>query len=427
MSTLALTRRAAKGIAELCLILFITLLLLEAALWVLAALNRNIAFMTDSVISETLPDPVLGVRLNPNYPSHDRDGFRNAEVLQQADIVAIGDSQTYGANILLKYAWPQQLAALSGRSVYNMSVGGYGPVHYLLLTPRALAKHPSWVITGLYDGNDLFDSFDMVYEQKQLIDLASKDAAVLDMIARAQAAERIEDVADRYSEIATGNFHQSSVAGTQFTPPSMSPSVRFFKTHCRTWNLIRMMRRIIAQKGVSSQFSPAGRMVWNSLKKKASNSGGYWLAFENGSARTIFVPGYRELALRMDDPRIAEGARISAEAMKRSQAEAQAGQVKFAVLMIPTKELVFHQAFSNSGDAAIEQLNGLVNMEMRFREQFRRDVCDRGVVCIDPLPALSESLRAGRSPYPMDFDGHPNSIGQAVLADVVSKAIDQHR
>ena len=104
MSALALSRRAAKGVAELCLILLITLLLLEAALWVLAAFNRNIAFMTDSVISETLPDAVLGRRLNPDYPSHDRDGFRNAEVLQQAEIVAIGDSQTYGANNLLKYA-----------------------------------------------------------------------------------------------------------------------------------------------------------------------------------------------------------------------------------------------------------------------------------------------------------------------------------
>ncbi len=427
MSALALSRRAAKGVAELCLILLITLLLLEAALWVLAAFNRNIAFMTDSVISETLPDAVLGRRLNPDYPSHDRDGFRNAEVLQQAEIVAIGDSQTYGANNLLKYAWPQQLATLSGKTVYNMSVGGYGPVHYLLLTPRALAKHPAWVVTGLYDGNDLFDSFDMVYEQKQMTDLASNDPAVLSAIARAQAEERIEDVADRYSEIAIGNFHPAAVSAVPSTPSRKSRAVRFFKAHCRTWNLIRMMRRIVAEKGVSSQFGPLDKMVWDSVKKQAQSSTGYWLAFENGSARTIFVPGYRELALRMDDPRIAEGARISGEAMQRAQTEAQAAQAKFAVLMIPTKELVFYQAFSNSGDAVIGQLSGLVSKEMQFREQFRRDVCERGVLCIDPLPSLSESLRAGRSPYPMDFDGHPNPIGQTVLADVVRNTIEQHR
>ena len=426
MSIVALSKRAATGIGEVCIVLLITLALLEITLWVLALRSKSVAFMTASVLSETLPDSALGLRLNPDYPSHDRDGFRNAAVLQHADIVAIGDSQTYGANNQAKDAWPQQLGALSGKPVYSMAVGGYGPVQYLMLTPGGLAKHPAWLVTGLYDGNDLFDSFHMVYTQKQMTDLASKDAAVLGAIDRAQAANRIEDVADHFSAITTGDFGAQASESAETKLSLLGRAVQQFKSHCKTWNLFRTIRRIVMEKGVSSQSGLLDKMAWNSLTKKAANSNGYWLAFEKGSTRTILVPSYRAIALDMNDPRIAEGARISEDAMKRSQAEAQAANAKFAVLMIPTKELVFYRAFSNSGDATIQQLSSLAAMEMQFRAQFQRNVCDQGIVCIDPLPALSASLKAGRSPYPLDFDGHPNAIGHAVLADAVWKAIEQH-
>ncbi|MCH7807606.1 MAG: hypothetical protein IIB60_00150, partial [Planctomycetes bacterium] len=43
-----------------------------------------------------LLDPVTGYRGNPNFPGHDRLGFNNDSVPQQVDLVAIGDSLTYG-------------------------------------------------------------------------------------------------------------------------------------------------------------------------------------------------------------------------------------------------------------------------------------------------------------------------------------------
>jgi hypothetical protein len=56
-------------------------------------------------------------------------------------------------------AWPQQLALVSGKSVYNTGVPGYGPVHGLINTPAALKKHPQWLVSALYDSNDLYDAF----------------------------------------------------------------------------------------------------------------------------------------------------------------------------------------------------------------------------------------------------------------------------
>ena len=52
-------------------------------------------------------------------------------------IVAIGDSQTYGMAVRREQAWPQQIETLSGRTVYNMSFGGYGLVEGLALLEEA--------------------------------------------------------------------------------------------------------------------------------------------------------------------------------------------------------------------------------------------------------------------------------------------------
>jgi hypothetical protein len=47
----------------------------------------------------TIPDARLGHRLNPAYPGHDVRGWRNQVPLDAADIVALGDSQTYGLGV----------------------------------------------------------------------------------------------------------------------------------------------------------------------------------------------------------------------------------------------------------------------------------------------------------------------------------------
>src|SRR6267143_427695 len=114
----------------------------------------------DHAIEQKLvPDPELGNRLAPNIVGLDSNGFRNDVVPTRADIVAIGDSQTWGVNADRQDAWPQQLAKLSGRSVYNMSLGGYGPVQYWVLTDRAQKFSPRIIIVGLYFGNDFYDTY----------------------------------------------------------------------------------------------------------------------------------------------------------------------------------------------------------------------------------------------------------------------------
>jgi hypothetical protein len=77
--------------------------------------------------------------------------------------VVLGDSQTHGNNASREKAWPQQLAAYTGSSTYQMAYGGWGPPQYRALVDDALALKPKIVIVALYAGNDLLDSVRFVY------------------------------------------------------------------------------------------------------------------------------------------------------------------------------------------------------------------------------------------------------------------------
>ncbi len=133
------------------------------------------------------PNPViqdqrLGYRPNPAHPEHDQRGFRNKFVPVAADIVALGDSQTYGVDVSLDRAWPHQLADLAKLQVYSMAYGGYGPVHSLFLFEEAKKLHPRLIIETFYAGNDLYDSYSIVYDRQQYVELKSTEEKILSAI-----------------------------------------------------------------------------------------------------------------------------------------------------------------------------------------------------------------------------------------------------
>ena len=121
-----------------------------------------------------LKDPLTRVRARPflqdmqpvTYGPHDLLGFRNYAVPGVVDVVAIGDSQTYGNNVYLSQNWPSKLAdRLAGKNVdvYNMSTGGWGSVQYQGMFTKAMAFKPRVIVIAFYTGNDPIESFQDVY------------------------------------------------------------------------------------------------------------------------------------------------------------------------------------------------------------------------------------------------------------------------
>ena len=124
-----------------------------------------------------LQDPYTNIRAKPLFSNpfryegpHDILGFRNRSVPNIADIITIGDSNTYGVNAALEENWPGQLARhLDEKSplLYNMSTGGWGAVQYLDMFAKALHFKPRVVIVAFYTGNDALESTLLAYNADQ--------------------------------------------------------------------------------------------------------------------------------------------------------------------------------------------------------------------------------------------------------------------
>ena len=103
---------------------------------------------------------------------HDLMGFRNRSIPNIADVVTIGDSQTYGNNTMLVNNWPSQMQAALGKKkpiVYNMAVGGWGAAEYLDMFYKALLFQPQVIVVAFYTGNDPLETFQQAYGNKRYI------------------------------------------------------------------------------------------------------------------------------------------------------------------------------------------------------------------------------------------------------------------
>lgn len=117
------------------------------------------------------PDPLTRVRGRQFYPNlglfgpSDALGFRNTSVPNIVDVVAIGDSQTYGNNAIAKDAWPYRMqdSLPTNTVVYNMSFGTWGAVQYFYMFAKSLVLAPRVVVIAFYTGNDAVESFLLAY------------------------------------------------------------------------------------------------------------------------------------------------------------------------------------------------------------------------------------------------------------------------
>ena len=118
----------------------------------------------DYLSQDPTADPILGAVLKTHGSGYDAWGFRNPKIPSSVDIVAIGDSHTFGNCAKMDESWPYVVGRLTGRTVYNMSMGGYGPnQYYYLLTTKALPLKPRMVICGFYLGDDFENAYKITY------------------------------------------------------------------------------------------------------------------------------------------------------------------------------------------------------------------------------------------------------------------------
>lgn len=390
------------------IVILLDIAILEGILGLLALASPKVNELlaspwTTGRVLATVPDARLGHRPNPDKPGHDRKGFRNPEVPAKADIIALGDSQTYGTGVQPDEAWPRQLESLTDRKVYNMAYGGYGPAHSLILMDEALALRPAVVIEAFYSGNDLFDSFNVVYNKGQLPHLKSPDSRVQEKV---REAEHTEPIARRVSQM-------YRMGGTLGAGDDLS-LWRLALDYSRIYGVVRRARYETTRHADNA--GEAARNNWELAKAFAESHPAYCQVFEDGRFKTVFTSEYRLSALDLQDPRIAEGLQISLSAIRAMHELAAARNIRFLIVVIPTKETVFHELWQTPSAS----YRKLIENEEHFRKITREFFERAGIEHLDSLPALQEQLAAGIQPFFVSQDGHLNERGQQAIAKLVA-------
>jgi hypothetical protein len=108
--------------------------------------------------SNKVADTDLGYRLSLEFHEADANGFRNPPNTGY-EIMAIGDSHTYGNNVSSVDSWPAVLRKNTNFSVYNFGVGSYGIFAYHALLKTAAKQETKAAIVALYPRNDFEISF----------------------------------------------------------------------------------------------------------------------------------------------------------------------------------------------------------------------------------------------------------------------------
>ncbi|MGB1286800.1 MAG: GDSL-type esterase/lipase family protein [Aggregatilineales bacterium] len=372
----------AARLTLILLIMMVNVTLLEGMLRLHSIVQSG---NTDTI--HLIDDDELIWRVRPGTMETDANGWRNAQIPDVVDIVALGDSQTWGFNARIDESWPAVLAAQSGRSVYNMGLAGYGTLDYMTLFEEALAMQPETVIVGLYSGNDFYNAVNRVYTK-----------AAFETWRQSDTTQRHDDLAALDARIKAEEDRLTAIEN-----PSSGVALFLKKTEIGT-QLTSFYDRI---RPVSPEF----------FQTEWTDSHTY--AFYHTDNQIYYLtPAYRLHALNTDERLIREGIDLSYRALLEMQQMAAENDVQLLVVLIPTKELVYMDSVS-APDWHI--FHDLIAAETAIWEEVRVWLQAQNIVYVDTLPALNAS--ADRSIYPTNTDGHPLPEGYRIIASVVAEKL----
>lgn len=356
------------------LLIFFSLIL---ALVVAEGFSRIFFDPIDFLKPQTVSDEVLRYKIEPNSGAHDSWGFRNKSVPDSAEIVALGDSHTYGISARASNSWPNMLQRITNKRVYNLSLGGYGPAEYLyLMEEKALKLDPELIIVGFYLGNDLKDSLSAVYSVPIWEDLRN-----------AEVASVLEDNKDE--KIAANNN-----IGDWFSAHSV-------------------LYRIVSSSFIGDNLRQSRRM------KKGEDI--LMLEVPEYGIHTGFTPDRRLEGLSLRNPEVREGLRLTLVLFNKMNQLAQENDIEFLVVIIPTKESVFSEFILKSEEPAdFSKINRLMQNEEVVNKLVKTYFRDHSIPYVDMLDPLRNA--AGEEQiYPNNFGGHTNKNGYRIIAESINQ------
>jgi hypothetical protein len=318
-------------------------------------------------------DPRLGHALVPGVGTADANGFRNPTALLHAEVLCVGDSQTWGFHVGRDAAYPARLGSALQAPVYQMALGGYGPVQYRELVRQGLALQPRLVVIGFYFGNDLLDA----------VDYAGLPGAA-DLRAPGQPY-----------------------------PPPRSPELDGRRSPNTTMALVD------ALLDHSRLLGSAANVVKSRLQGGRLDAQPGAVPFDAVAPHTILLPGYRLPTVDPNRPHVQDGLRITGQCLRDIAAACRTAGARCVMLAIPTKEYVYAEWRHRAG-GELPDLAALRAAEAHTRSAVFAAAAAAGVDVLDLAPGCQSALAAGTAPWPANGDGHLDTTGHQLAADLLA-------
>lgn len=309
-------------------------------------------------------------------------GFRNRWPWpREAEIVAVGDSLTFGYGVDDNHAWPFLLAqSLSGLRVINLGLIGAGPQQYLRLYETfGVALRPKLVIVGVFARNDFWDA----------------------------------DLFDRWLASGVGgnymvwrDFGRPVRVGFGASP---SPVRRMFSAIRSLAHPLEWLESVLR----SDAYPLMRRSYLYNLARAARSSdtpvASVTFTFSNG----------RQLRLLPDD-------------LTSKTAGSKAGDREFGLVVdaLTRLDMLGRQngthvlmVFQPSKDEVYLPLLGRAVPDAT--EELRRAFDRQGIEYLDLLPVFRRHAEAGEQLF-FEVDGHPNETGYGLIAQAVQSHVREH-
>lgn len=358
--------------------LFVAMILAEV---VLRVATNPIDYLSPNLIS----DEALGYRIEPHSGKHDSWGFRNRFVPQSAEIVTIGDSQTYGDGATADHAWPSILGRITNRTVYNLSLGGYGPAQFLhLLEQNALKLDPRIVIVALYCGNDFENAYEMVYGYPYWKELRNPQFTAVDTN-RLEVKSVVEANRPKFLGFIRGWLRSNSVL----------------------YGFLKVQLASITYTVTQEGFIKDPRFTYAIDKDE-----NILIGFKSQMTRR---------QCNVHDPRIQEGLRITFEIINRMNLICREKGIYFLTILIPTKELVYSHYLEQVQEIVNpEIIRDVISSEISLREMVIEHLSANHIAFLDLLGDMQKRLQE-QPIYHFSPNSHPNANGYKAIAEEVAE------
>jgi hypothetical protein len=413
------------------LVLVGSLLLCELTLQLGSQLFPSVDAVTRSPwISRFIKDPRNGYRGNPAFTEHDDWGYRNDRRPAHADIITLGDSWTYGTVMERGAEWPAVLAELMNRDIYNMGMGGTGPVNYLQSFYQSLELRPKIILLSLYFGNDF-----LITRRTLGIDGADEASSgipehILQQTVRENATNPFNY--QRYHDRCGKS--KAEMPGELKTSSEISEVRLWLSTHSRLYGLLRSLRNLLVPNTAGEQSDEQdARQTPERIDREFENAANhldayqrrYCYPFSDGEWKTILGPGWMAYAVDSSDVRVFGGLLLVKRVVGLIRDKASEAGAELVVILFPTKESVFYPRVRNSAEIDEEVLRDLASIyenEGILRKGITDYMDSEGIVYVDTLPRLRN---AQQQPFFGHKDTHPNHYGNRIIADVVKDLLGE--